>query len=61
MLNGCCDFHYLYSYSAISADADAGYDVKVPLGSWAATPEAAGDCELTRPEGGSIKFYAAMR
>jgi len=63
-LNGCCDFHYLFSYSAGPGgnDADAGYDVKVPLGTWAKSPaNLANNCSTASGEGGALVFYAAMR
>ncbi len=56
-LNGGCANHYLYSYSGVSADGDAGYDVNTALGSW--TVVGTNTCNAN--EGGSLKFYAAMR
>ncbi len=55
MLNCGCERHYLYSYSSIGPDSDAGYDVNTGLGAWAATAACDG------AEGGALKFYAAMR
>jgi len=55
MLNCGCQRHYLYSYSNVAADSDAGYDVNTGLGAWAATAACDG------AEGGMLKFYAAMR
>eukprot|EP01006_Ploeotia_vitrea_P030507 TRINITY_DN62902_c0_g1_i2.p1 TRINITY_DN62902_c0_g1~~TRINITY_DN62902_c0_g1_i2.p1 ORF type:complete len:266 (-),score=42.52 TRINITY_DN62902_c0_g1_i2:260-1018(-) len=38
LLNGGCLYHYLYSYSGIVYDGDAGYDARVALGTgWPAT------------------------
>lgn len=54
-LNCGCQLSYLYSYSAVNNDGDAGYDVNTGLGAWTATSGCDGN------EGGSAKFYAAMR
>jgi hypothetical protein len=53
-LNTGCANSYFYSYSA-TADSDAGYDVSLALGSWTITSA----CESG--EGGTTKFYLAMR
>ena len=54
-LNCGCERHYLYSYSNVVKDDDAGYDVHSALGSWTATD----DCNSA--EGGALVFRAAMR
>ena len=54
-LNCSCERHYLYSYSNISADVDAGYDVNTKLGSLGATNSCDG------AEGGALTFYVGMR
>ena len=54
-LNSSCVNHYFYSYSVVSVDGDAGYDVNTALGNWAATR----GCD--RPEGGGLVFYAGMK
>ena len=55
MLNCSCERHYLYSYSAVALDGDAGYDINTSLGSWTATNQ----CHPA--EGGALSFDAAMR
>jgi hypothetical protein len=54
-LNCGCQRHYLYSFSSPQGDGDAGYDVHTGLGAWTATQSCDGE------EGGTLKFYAAMR
>ncbi len=54
-LNCGCERQYFYGYSSYQADGDAGYDVNVSLGSWSTT----NTCDAA--EGGSLRFYAAMR
>jgi carbonic anhydrase/acetyltransferase-like protein (isoleucine patch superfamily) len=54
-LQSSCVGHYLYNYSSAEADSDAGYDVNIGLGDWAATSA----CHA--PEGGSLAFYTGMR
>ncbi|MEY4616844.1 MAG: hypothetical protein RJB66_1804 [Pseudomonadota bacterium] len=54
-LNGGCNYHYLYSYSAASGDSDAAYKVNSSLGSWAASHT----CDSSESNG--IVFYAGMK
>jgi cysteine-rich repeat protein len=54
-LNNGCASEYLYSYSNVAPDGDAGYDVSAALGDWAITAACDG------AEGGALVFYAAMR
>ncbi|MFY0537863.1 DUF4215 domain-containing protein [Nannocystis pusilla] len=64
-LNACCEFHYLYSRTtqeAMNPDVDAGYDAEVALGAWTKTPAGNDvDCNNASGDGGTLKFYAAMR
>jgi hypothetical protein len=55
MLNCDCVKHYLYSYSAVVFDGDAGYDANIGLGSWPAKQL----CQSA--EDGTLGLYAAMR
>jgi EGF domain/Calcium-binding EGF domain/Fibrinogen beta and gamma chains, C-terminal globular domain len=55
VLNSGCVNQYLYSYSNLVLDGDAGYDSNTGLGDWTASVA----CESG--EGGSLQFYAAMR
>ena len=55
MLNCNCDRHYLYNYSANSADGDGKYEANTALGAWTVT------AGCSSSEGGGIEFYAAMR
>lgn len=54
MLRSGCAGHIFYSYNS-SADTKAGYDVNTTLGDWTSTAGCAA------ADGGSLKFYAAMR
>ena len=54
-LNCSCDRMYLYSYSNVQADSDAGYDINVGLGGWFSSDSCNGN------EGGNLRFRAAMR
>ena len=55
MLNDGCNNHYLYSYSNVGDDGDAGYDINTALGDWQTTTGCMG------AEGGLLAVYAAMR
>ena len=55
MLNGGCSGQYFYSYSAVNADGDQGYDVNTALSGWSASSP------CNNVESGHISFYAAMR
>ncbi|MFT6145699.1 MAG: hypothetical protein ACJARS_004120 [bacterium] len=54
-LNSGCAPQYLYSYSSVQGDGDAGYDVNTALGDWTVTV----GCDSA--EGGSLVFRTGMR
>jgi hypothetical protein len=54
-LNCNCAGQIVYSYSAVVADGDAGYDAAIGFGGWTATNGCGSE------EGGSLVFYAGMR
>ena len=57
MLNNGCRYSYIYSYSNVHKDQDAGYGVNTALGNWGHT----GPNECNGAEGGDLPMYAAMR